>query len=151
MKKLLMLVMLVIAFAVPAGTGTAQATTVVRDIPFDATIDACGETITLSGTLIGIFTEQPLHEGGLVLTFHFQPQGISGTSSSGAAYHGTGLTRETTVVLPSGGFTDTFVNRFHVVGTAGAPTYAVKDTVHITVTPAGEITASVAESSVECV
>ncbi len=150
MKKSIMLVTLVIGFAVPAAS-TQAATTVVKDIPFDATFDACGETITLSGNLIGIFTEQELDTGGLLLTFHFQPQGLSGTSSSGAVYHGTGLTRETTVIVPSGGFTDTFVNRFHIVGTAGAPTYAVSDTLHITVTPAGEITAFVENSSVECV
>jgi hypothetical protein len=122
-----------------------------KNIPFEATLQECGETITLSGTLIGIFTEQPLGRGGFLLTFHFQPQGVSGTSSSGVPYHATGLTRATTVFVPSGGFTDTFVNRFHIVGTAGAPTYYVKETLHITVTPTGEITAVVDSFSLECV
>jgi hypothetical protein len=150
MRKLLLLVSLTAGFLLPAATAQA-ATTIEKNIPFEATIDACGETIMLSGTLIGIFTEQPLPGGGFLVTFHFQPQGLTGTSSSGVVYHGTGLTRETTVLVPSGGLTDTFVNRFHIVGTGGAPTYYVKNTVHLTVSPTGEIRASVDNASVECV
>lgn len=131
-------------------SSAAATTTVEKDIPFAATISGCGDTISLSGTLVGIFTEQPLAGGGFLVTFHFQPQGVSGTSSSGVPYHATGLTRETTVYVPSGGITDTFVNRFHIVGTMGAPTYYVKDTFHITITAAGEITALVENSSLEC-
>jgi hypothetical protein len=150
MRRILMVFAVVAALMVPAAMAQA-ATTIEKDIPFDETLEECGETITLSGTLIGIFTEQQLGGGGFLLTFHFQPQGVSGTSSSGVPYHGTGLTRETIVNVPSGGLTDTFVNRFHIVGTAGAPTYYVKETIHLTVTPTGEITASVDNFSIECV
>jgi hypothetical protein len=86
----------------------------------------------------------------LLLSFHFQPQGVSGTNSSGIPYHATGLTRETTVFVPSGGFTDTYINRFHIVGTRGAPTYYVKETAHITVTPSGDVTVSFDNFSLEC-
>ena len=127
------------------------ATTVERNIPLEATLEECDETITLSGTLIGIFTEQSLGSGGFLLTFHFSPQGVTGTSTSGATYQATGLTRETIVLVPSGGLSDTFINRFHIVGTGGAPTYYVRETVHLTVTPSGEITASVSNFSLECV
>ena len=106
MRRILVLFTLVAALVVPAATAHA-ATTIEKNIPFEATLQECGETITLSGTLIGIFTEQPLGGGGLLLTFHFQPQGVSGTSSSGVPYHATRLTRATTVFVPSGGFTDT--------------------------------------------
>lgn len=112
------LVGLVVGLALPAASARAS-TTVVKNIPFSATIEGCGDTITLSGRLLGVFTEQQLGGGGFLLTFHFQPQGVSGTSSSGVPYHATGLTRETTIFVPSGGFTDTFVNRFHIVGTRG--------------------------------
>jgi hypothetical protein len=149
MKKLALLVTLTAALVLPAAT--AQAATTVEKIPFESTFDACGETITLSGTLVAILTERPLPGGGFLVTFHFQPQGVTGTSSSGAVYHATGLTRETTVQVPSGGLTDTFINRFHIVGTAGAPTFYVKETVHFTVSPTGEIRASVEFSSEECV
>lgn len=145
----LALVGLVVGFAIPVAT--AQAATTVEEIPFEATVSGCGETITLSGTLLGVFTTQELGGGGLLLTFHFQPQGVSGFSSTGIPYHGTGLTRATTVYIPSGGFTDTFVNRFHIVGTMGAPTYYVKETAHITVTPSGDVTAAFYNFSLECV
>jgi hypothetical protein len=76
---------------------------------------------------------------------------VTGTSSSGVTYHATGLTRDTAVTVPSGGLTDTFVNRFHIVGTGAAPTYYVKETVHLTISATGEITASVDNFSEECV
>jgi hypothetical protein len=149
MKRLALLVILTAALVLPAATAQA-ATTIEKNIPFEATIE-CGETITLSGTLIGIFTEQALPGGGFLVTFHFQPQGVTGTSTSGVVYHATGLTRETTVQVPSGGLTDTFINRFHIVGTGGAPTFYVKETLHLTVSPTGEIRASVDNASEECV
>jgi hypothetical protein len=149
MKRLALLVTLTAALVLPAAA--AQAATTVEKIPFESTFDACGETITLSGTLVAILTEQPLPGGGFLVTFHFQPQGVTGTSSSGVVYHATGLTRDTTVQVPSGGLTDTFINRFHIVATAGGPTYYVKETVHFTVSPTGEIRASVEFSSEECV
>jgi hypothetical protein len=143
------LVGLIVGLAIPVATARAT-TTVERNIPFDATVEGCGETITLSGRLIGIFTEQPLGTGGLLLTFHYQPQGVSGSNSSGIPYHATGLTRDTTVIVPSGGFTETFVNRFHIVGTMGAPTYYVKETFHITVTPTGDVAVFFDNFSLEC-
>jgi hypothetical protein len=150
MRRLLLFVGLAVGLVLAAAPAEA-ATTVEKNMPFEATIEGCGETITLSGTLIGIFTEQPLANGGFLVTFHFQPQGVTGTSSSGVTYHATGLTRETIVVVPSGGLTDTFVNRFHIVGTGGALTFSVKETLHLTVSPTGEITASVDNFSEECV
>jgi hypothetical protein len=148
MKKLALLVCLTAALVLPAAV--AQAATTVEKIPFESTFDACGETITLSGTVVAVLTEQPLAGGGFLATFHFQPQGLTGTSSSGVVYHATGLTRDTTVQVPSGGLTDTFINRFHIVATAGGPTFYVKETVHFTVSPTGEIRASVEFASEEC-
>jgi hypothetical protein len=140
---------LVVGLAIPAATARAT-TTVEKNIPFDATIEGCGDTITLSGRLLGVFTEQQQGDRGLLVTFHFQPQGVSGTNSSGIPYHATGLTRETTVFVPSGGFTDTFINRFHIVGTRGAPTYYVKETAHITVTPSGDVAVFFDNFNLEC-
>lgn len=141
--------LLLASLAVPAAA--AGAGTTVEKTPFDLTFEACGESISLSGTLLTIIHEQPLANGGSLFTIHFQPQGLSGTSSSGVPYHGTGLTRETDVVAPSGGFTATFVNRFHIVGTRDSPTYYVKGTAHVTVTPAGTVTVDFGNFSEECV
>lgn len=151
MKWFLRMALVGVVVGLAIAVATARATTTVeKDIPFEATVEGCGETITLSGHLLGVFIEQPLGGGGFLLSFHFQPQGVSGTNSSGIPYHATGLTRETTVFVPSGGFTDTFINRFHIVGTMGAPTYYVKETFHITVTPSGDVTAFVDNFSLEC-
>jgi hypothetical protein len=150
MRKILMFLGIAAGLVLAASPAQA-ATTVERNMPLEATLEKCGETITLSGTLIGIFTEQPLGDGGFLLTVRFSPQGVTGTSSSGATYYGTGTTSETIVVEPGGGLSITLINRFHIVGTGGAPTYYVRETVHLTVTPTGEITASVSNFSLECV
>jgi hypothetical protein len=86
-----------------------------------------------------------------VVSFHFQPQGLTGVGLvSGRTYHGTGLTREITVFSPPGGLTDTFVNRFHIVGTGGNDSQYDKTTAHLTVAPNGEITVSFDNSSSTC-
>jgi hypothetical protein len=82
MKRLALLITLTAALVLPAAAAQA-ATTIEKNIPFEATIDECGETITLSGTLIGIFTEQPLAGGGFLVTFHFQPQGVTARQVAG--------------------------------------------------------------------
>jgi hypothetical protein len=128
----------------------AEAATSVETIPFEGVLDACGETITLSGNLRVISTTQPLGDGGYLVAAHFQPQGIRGTSASGAMYRATGLTRDLTVLAPSGGSTFTYINRFHIVGTAGAPTYSVTETLHLTVTASGQVTAQVDHFNVAC-
>jgi hypothetical protein len=149
MRKLFLLACVAFGLILPASPAQA-ATTIQKDIFFETTISGCGEPITVSGTLVGIFTEQPLAKGGFLVTYHFQPQGVTGTSSSGVVYHATGLTRETTVFVPTGGLVDTFVNRFHIVGTTGAPTYYVKETAHLTVSPTGEIIVFIDNFSEEC-
>jgi hypothetical protein len=98
------LVAAVVGLAVPVATARAT-TTIQKDIPFEATIEGCAETITLSGHLLGVFIEQPL---------------------------------------------GTFINRFHIVGTRGAPTYYVKENAHITVTPSGDVAVFFDNLRLEC-
>jgi hypothetical protein len=145
----LALVALVVGLAIPVAT--ARATTTVETMPFEITLTACGETISLSGTSLVVFTVQELNDGGFVVTTHENPQGVSGLSSSGIAYHGTGIRRHTSVFIPSGVFTTTFVSRFHIVGTMGAPTFYIQATSHVTVTPNGDLTALVDNVSLDCV
>lgn len=150
MRKILMVLGIAAGLVLAAAPAQAE-TTVVRNIPLENTIYACGETITLSGSLIGVFTEQPLPDGGFLITSHYSEQGVTGTSSSGATYHATGLTRRTDIYAPSGGGNDFFIYRLNLVGTGGAPTYYVRVTLHVTVTPTGEITALVDNFSLDCV
>ena len=150
MRRILVLFTLVAALVVPAATAHA-ATTIEKNIPFEATLQECGETITLSGTLIGIFTEQPLGGGGLFLTFHFQPQGVSGTSSSGVPYHATGLTRSHDRIRAK-----RRLHRYlrqplpHCRDGRGTDVLCEGDPPHHR-DPHGEITASVDNFSLECV
>lgn len=147
-RRMALVGLVLVGLAIPVAA--ANATTTVDTIPFNATLDQCGETITLSGNLLAVLTVQELDDGGLLLTFNFHPQGVRGSSASGIPYHATGLTRETTVFMPSGGFTDTFINRFHIVGTMGAPTFDVTETAHITVTPNGDVAVEFDNFNLEC-
>jgi hypothetical protein len=149
-KKLLLIVASLAALGIAAPSAQATAT-IVQDIPFDETVVGCTEEIAVSGSLLGVFTETQSASGGFVISFHFQPQGVSGIGlTSGDMYRATGLTRETTVVTPAGGSSFTFVNQFNIVGTSGATTFDVREIAHITVTPTGAITASFDNFSTSC-
>jgi hypothetical protein len=145
----LALVALVVGLAIPVAT--ARAATTVETMPFEATFTACGETISLSGTLLGVFTVQEVGGGEHLGTFHLQLQGVSGLSSSGIRYHATGLTFGQIAYTAGLGYTNTYVLRFLIVGTMGFPTWSVTETAHITVTPSGDVTAYFDNLSLECV
>jgi hypothetical protein len=122
-----------------------------QTIPFEATITDCGNTIQISGEVLATYTTTETPSGGFLLAAHFQPQRVTGTDELGRLYIATGLTRDITVETPPGGETSTFVNRFHIVGTMGAPTFYDSATFHVTVSPSGEVVTVVDNSSVECV
>jgi hypothetical protein len=151
MRKLLLFVCLAVGLVLPA-TPALAATRVENHFPVEFTLNVCGDTITLSGTELGVFTAQPLGSEGYLSTFHLNTQGLTGTSSSGATYHGTTVLTGAFVLTPTGGSTFTSVNAFNIVGTGGAPLYAVEVTFHITMSPTGEITAYVDNAHVvDCV
>jgi hypothetical protein len=152
MRRMLLVVIAIAAALVPMQASAASAaTTVQHSIPFDTVVSACTEDIHLTGSLLFVGTETVSASGAFVFTFHFQPQHVVGVGlTSGATYHSTGLTRETTVLEPTGGFTDTYINRFHVVGTGGTPTYYVSETSHITVTASGDVRVAVDHFSASC-
>jgi hypothetical protein len=109
------------------------------------------EEIQLSGTLLVVTSETQSASGGLVTTYHFQPQGISGVGlTSGDMYRGTGTTHDVTVQNPAGGNEFTYVDRFRLVGTQGEPTFSVSGIMHVTTTPAGDITAYVNNFTTSC-
>jgi hypothetical protein len=77
---------------------------------------------------------------------------ISGTDELGRKYIGTvtnfNINPDT---IFSGAFTFTLINRLHIVGTGGAPTLYATETIHLTVSPSGEIVVEIVDSSAECV
>jgi hypothetical protein len=149
MRRLIALVMPVAVALVIAWPASAATTREI--IPFEDTITDCGNTVHISGEVLAIYTVNQTPSGGFLIAAHFQPRRITGTDELGRLYIGTGLTRDITVVTPAGGATFTFVNRFHIVGTMGAPTLFISDTFHVTVSPSGEVVTVVDRSSVECV
>jgi hypothetical protein len=130
----------------------AQAATTTFTTPFQADVTACnGDTIRLSGQLLGVVTATANPAGGVVFSTHFQPQGIRGMDiQTGTAYLGTGLTLDLAVVSPSGVTSFTYVNRFHVQATAGAESFDISETVHITRLADGTVTAFVDNFSAPC-
>lgn len=140
MKKLLLFIAVTVALALPV---SAQAAATTQSIPFDTDIVACnGDVIHLSGTLLAVFTETATPSGGFVVSSHFQPQGVAGVDLvTGTMFRGTGLTRDITVVAPSGGVTETFVNRFHIQATSGEQSFIVSEVSHITINANGDVTA----------
>jgi hypothetical protein len=149
MKKLIVLMLVAAAFAVPV---SAHAETVTQIVDFNSFVTACnGDTIALSGQLLIVQTTTATPSGGFVVSVHFQPQGINGTDlQTGTAYRGTGVTRDIVVTTPAGGTTETFVNLFRVQATAGADSFIVSQLVHFTVSATGVLTASVDKSSTSC-
>ena len=149
MRKLLLLLVTTAALAMPVA---AQASATTEKVPFDADVLACnGDVIHISGTLLSIFTVTTTPSGGFVVSSHFQPQGIKGVDlTTGTPYVATGLTRDILVVSPSGGSTETFVNRFHIQATRGAQSFIVSEVFHITVNANGDVTAFVDNFSSTC-
>jgi hypothetical protein len=151
MRKLVAVFMPIIVALIISSPASA-ATTTVQTVPFETTIIGCdGSTINLSGRLLMTSTVEAIPSGGFIVAANFVPQNIQGTDEFGRLYLGTGLTRNISVVVPAGGHNFTYVNRFHIVGTMGAPTFYVKETLHFTVTPSGDVVANIDQFSAECV
>jgi hypothetical protein len=130
------------AAAALVAAAIAQATTTVEKTTFAADVTLCssGDIVSISGPLLVVASTTATPSGGMVSTIHFQPQGVSGIdTTTGTMYRAVGLTREVTVNSPAGGFTDTFVNRFHIQATRGGESFKVTETFHITVSPDGTI------------
>ena len=150
MKRLLMAAVAVSALLVLSAS--ASAATTVQKIPFSAEVGLCnGDTVDLSGTLLDSSTLTTTPSGGVIVAFHDNPQGISGVdTTTGTVFHATGLTREIDVSGPAGGFTTTFVNRFHIQATGGAQSFIVSETEHVTITPDGTVRVSFDNFSSTC-
>ena len=99
-----------------------------------------GDTVLLNGRL-HILVAVTINKNHVSLTDHSQPQDLHGTDTEGHAYHGVGITRDHFAgSLVNGQSTFTDVNSFHIVGTAGAPSYKVHETLHFTVNAKGNVT-----------
>jgi len=108
-----------------------------------------GEDVFLSGPLHVLIRITIDNLGGFHATFHFQPQGISGTGlTTGDKYQATGETLET--FNGKVGFEDTFVNNFKIIGQGPGNNFLVHENFHFTVNANGQVTAFVDNFSFEC-
>ena len=149
MRKILALAAVAaVAFVLPA---PASGETITFTVPFEATLSECGNTVNVSGELFFIVT---FHQtpNNILVGNHAVGRNISGTDELGRKYVGTitnfNINPDT---IFSGANTFTLINRFHIVGTGGAPTLFVTETAHITVSPSGETVVEFANRSAECV
>lgn len=110
-----------------------------------------GEVVDLSGSLHTLiaFTMNGNNVSGY---FHFQPQGISGTSeTSGEKYQATGVTRESfKSSLIKGEANSTYVNNFRIIGQGSGDNFLVHETLHFTVNANGTATVFHDNFSVAC-
>jgi hypothetical protein len=142
-----LIAVIVAALTISASAG-ARAENVV--IPFEGVFDVCGDQVQLSGNVLGTFVATENPNGGMTIVAKFNPQHVTGTSlSTGARYHGGGVTTET-LVLASGATSDTLINRFFLIGEGVAPNALESETVHITVLANGTVTADVENESLVC-
>jgi hypothetical protein len=135
-----------IGMATPAAADTATHFKVNQQIPFagfQVFVPCTGDTITFTQGFLHDMFYMTVNGTHFTVTTHDQPHNLMGTDSSGRRYEGVGITRE----HDSGSFVNgqavtTFVNNFYMIGKAGAPSLKTHETFHVTVTPAGNITAS---------
>jgi hypothetical protein len=145
------------AALVGASAAGAQATAVTTNEFLPVTVlafvpcanDGAGELVVLEGTL-HVLTHVTMDDGGgLHVKQHFQPQGISGTGlTTGDTYHGTGVTQ--TEFNATAGVEQTSINNFRIIGQGPDNNLLVHSTVHVTITPNGDVTSVVDNFSVEC-
>jgi hypothetical protein len=139
---------LVAALAIAPAAG---ASVIMQDVPVSATIDACGETISYSGTYSYVLVEQVLPNGGLAVQYLFTNHDVYGTSTSGASYHLTGVTRGGFVDSPGGASTVTIVSRFHLGSTMGGTTFYATVTTHFTRNANGDVVVDFQTTTISCI
>lgn len=142
-------------FALHVAPSAAAAVTDNVKVPTDIQVfipcaaGGAGELVRLSGNLHILLRSTVSARGGLHVSAHFQPQGITGVGeTTGDKYQGTGVTQEhfnATV-----GVEETFINNFRIIGAGPGNNYLVHAVVHITFNANGIATAFVDRFSVDC-
>jgi hypothetical protein len=135
--------------AMPAAAAPADADTQNFVIPFATTLTpTCGgEAIHLEGDLHVVQHTTFSSAGQTLVLSSFNPAGIAGIGmETGAQYRATGDTQQ----VRTDGRTTTYINNFRLIGAGQAGEFLVHYTVHQTVDPSGQITATVDNRSIEC-
>ena len=146
------LTVLLAAVWTTGASAEASTTTINEVVPFSSVFDdpCTGEPVTLTGNLHVLIHITQNAAGGFEAKEHFQPQGVTGVGASGTEYQGTGVTQDETSTNSEGQFESTFINNFRIISHGSSANFTVHDTVHVTFNANGDLTATVANGSVEC-
>ena len=131
------------ASTLAANGGTAHAV-----IPQDFNLfSACsGESIHVTGEVYEVIQFQETGNGLLTMVHH-NPAGVTGIGLiSGAAYQGTGVGQGVTF----GDEDFTFVLSFNMIGEGSAGNFKIHQTIHMTTTANGDVTADVSDVTMTC-
>jgi predicted small lipoprotein YifL len=110
-----------------------------------------GEDVLLEGTLHVVDRITATPNGNLSITYHENPQGISGTGQiTGDVYQGTGSVNFHVSLLSAGAVAQSFTTSFLVVGPGPDNNFTVHQRAHLTFNTNGEITVERDEITVEC-
>ncbi len=110
-----------------------------------------GEDVFVDGVIHEVITETYSASGNYSFSYLGHPQGLRGVGvSSGLVWRFTGATVWTINVQPDGfPYTETFVDRFHVVGPGGSQ-YYLKELYKVTINGVGDYVVTIDESTWEC-
>jgi|SoiMethySBSTD1v2_1073268.scaffolds.fasta_scaffold299234_3 hypothetical protein len=146
------------AFIVAAQTEAPRTVAAVSTLSADGTVHAVipqdftlftpcfGESVHITGEVYEVVKFQETGNGLLTMVHH-NPAGVRGVGLiSGATYHGTGVGQGVTF----GDEDFTFVLRFNNIGEGAAGNFMLHQTIHMTVTANGDVTADVLEVSMTC-
>jgi hypothetical protein len=89
--------------------------------------------------------------GGFHAHFSLVPRHVQGVGASGTQYRAVGGQRETFNVSGHGTVTDTFTSQFLLISQGSVDNLQVRETLHLTITPKGDVTANVDDFSARCV
>jgi hypothetical protein len=110
-----------------------------------------GEMIHLEGPLKVLTSISVDKAGGLHYNEQYNPQGVTGVGlTTGAKYNATGKTSQDIVLGAGDSLVEQFVNRFNMIGQGPGNNFKTAETLHLTVTPNGDVTAFLDHFSVTC-
>jgi hypothetical protein len=109
-----------------------------------------GEFVQLSGSIHVIFHLTVSSSGIVSFKDHFQPLNVSGTGlTTGATYHGTGVTQDHNYVGQVGQ-TFTFIDNFRIIGQGPGNNFTLHENLHVTINANGTVTTFVDNVSATC-
>ena len=109
------------------------------------------DLVTLNGFLHIVTHTTETASGGVTMTRHVNPQGVTGVGTpSGITYRSNGATNTSGHTSASGASESTFVNNFHLISQGSAGNLLVHIVIHQTVNANGQVTSDVEKISIEC-